>query len=144
MGQPVNLKVGDRLVQSTSVSYDDLVILYKQYIDQYGEVPIFSKCDSKHNMPQGRIINRVIADKGITYNDFLLHFGKVSHVRTESKDYDIYVKKYKEKSDAIGRYILSNELINNHYGIVITIPGTISVITKYTFWPFISKVDKYT
>lgn len=117
MGQPVNLKVGDRLVQSTSVSYDDLVILYKQYIEQYGEVPIFSKCDSKHNMPQGRIINRVIADKGITYNDFLLQFGKVSHVRTESKDYDIYVKKYKEKSDAIGRYILSNELINNHYGL---------------------------
>jgi hypothetical protein len=117
MGQPVILKVGDRLVQSTSVSYDDLVILYKQYIEQYGEVPIFSKCDSRHNMPQGRIINRVIADKGITYNDFLLQFGKVSHVRTESKDYDIYVKKYKEKSDAIGRYILSNELINNHYGL---------------------------
>lgn len=117
MGHPVNLKVGDRLVQSTSVSYDDLVILYKQYIETYGEVPIFSKCDSKHNMPQGRIITRVITDEGITYNDFLLQFGKVSHVRTESKDYDIYVNRYKEKSDALGRYILSNELINNHYGL---------------------------
>lgn len=117
MGQPANLKVGDRLVQSTSISYDDLVILYNQYIEKYGEVPTFSKCDSKHNMPQGRIINRVITDKGVTYNDFLLQFGKVSHVRTESKDYDMYVKRYKEISDTLGRYILSNELINNHYGL---------------------------
>lgn len=117
MGQPVILKVGDRLVQSTSVSYDDLVILYRQYIETYGEVPIFSKCDSKHNMPQGRIINRVIADEGITYNDFLLQFGKVSHVRTESKDYDIYVKRFKEVSDKLGRALRGNELINNEYGL---------------------------
>ena len=117
MGQPVNLKVGDRLVQSISVSYDDLVILYKQYIEQYGEVPIFSKCDSRHNMPQGRIINRVIADKGITYNDFLLQFGKVSHVRTESKDYDVYVKRFKGISDKLGHAIVQKELFNNSYGL---------------------------
>lgn len=111
------LLVGDKYVNTTEVTYDDLVILYKQYIEKYGEVPIFSKCDMKHNMPQGRIINRVIADKGITYNDFLLQFGKVSHVRTESKDYDLYVKRFKDVSHKIGHTLRGNELNNNQYGL---------------------------
>lgn len=111
------LLVGNKYVNTSEVTYDDLVILYKQYIERYGEVPIFSKCDMKHNMPQGRIINRVIADKGITYNDFLLQFGKVSHVRTESKDYDLYVKRFKEVSDRIGHALVQKELFNNEYGL---------------------------
>lgn len=111
------LLVGNKYVNTSEVTYDDLVILYKQYIEKYGEVPIFSKCDMKHNMPQGRIINRVIADKGITYNDFLLQFGKVSHVRTESKDYDLYVKRFKEVSDRIGHALVQKELFNNEYGL---------------------------
>lgn len=111
------LIVGDKRVNTTDVTYEDLIILYKQYIDTYGEVPIFSRCDTKHNMPQGRIINRVISEKGITYNDFLLQFGKVSHVRTESKDYDIYVKRFKEISDKLGHTLVQNELFNNHYGL---------------------------
>lgn len=111
------LDVSGRQVLTTEVTYDDLVILYKQYIEKYGEVPIFSKCDTKHNMPQGRIINRVIADKGITYNDFLLQFGKVSHVRTESKDYNLYVKRFKKVSDRIGHALVQKELFNNEYGL---------------------------
>lgn len=117
MGKAVYLDVVDRKVLTTEVTYEDLVILYKQYIEKYGEVPLFSKCNSKHNMPQGRIINRVIADKGITYNDFLLQFGKVSHVRTESKNYDLYVKRFKEISDKIGHALVQKELINNEYGL---------------------------
>ena len=117
MGQAKLLDVAGQQVLTTEVTYDDLVILYKQYIEKYGEVPIFSKCDAKHNMPQGRIINRVIADKGITYNDFLLQFGKVSHVRTESKDYDLYVKRFKEISDRVGHALVQKELFNNEYGL---------------------------
>ena len=117
MGIAKNLDVDGRQVLTTQITYDDLVILYKQYIEKYGEVPIFSKCDAKHNMPQGRIINRVIADKGITYNDFLLQFGKVSHVRTESKDYDLYVKRFKEVCEKIGHTLRGNELTNNEYGL---------------------------
>ena len=111
------LKVGNKEVQSTKVTYDDLVILYNQFIDTYGEVPVYSKCDSKHNMPQGRIINRVLKENNVTYNDFLLQFGKVSHVRTESKDYYLYVKRFKEVSDKIGHPLCGNELINNKYGL---------------------------
>ena len=56
------LKVGNKEVQSTKVTYEDLIILYKQFINTYGEVPVYSKCDSKHNMPQGRIITRVLKE----------------------------------------------------------------------------------
>ena len=117
MGKPVKLKVGEKEVLSTKVTYEDLVILYNQFIDTYGEVPVYSKCDSKHNMPQGRIITRVLKGSNITYNDFLLQFGKVSHVRTESKDYDFYVKRFKEVSDNIGHALCGNELMNNKYGL---------------------------
>lgn len=111
------LIVGDRRVNTTDITYEDLIILYRQYIEKYGEVPIFSKCDMKHNMSQGRIINRVIAEKGITYNDFLLQFGKVSHVRTQNKNYDLYVKRFKEVSDRIGHALVQKELFNNEYGL---------------------------
>lgn len=117
MGQPIYLNVGNRKVLTTTVTYDDLIVLYKQYIEKYGEVPTFSSCDSKHNMPQGRIIKRIVENQGITYNDFLLQFGKVSHVRTESKDYDIYVKRFREVSDQKGRALLSGELFKNEYGL---------------------------
>lgn len=62
MAIPVKLKVGNKEVISTKVNYEDLVILYQQYIDTYGEVPVYSKCDLKHNMPQGRIITRVLKE----------------------------------------------------------------------------------
>lgn len=111
------LLVGDKYVNTTEVTYDDLVILYNQYIKKYGEVPIFSKCDVKHNMPQGRIINRVIAERGITYNDFIVQFGKVSHVRAKPNDYELHVARFKEISDKVGRGLIQNELYNNSYGL---------------------------
>ena len=117
MGQAKFLDVNGRQVLTTEVTYDDLVILYNQYIEKYGEVPIFSKCDAKHNMPQGRIINRVIADKGITYNDFIVQFGKVSHVRAKPKDFESHVKRFKEVSDKVGHGLIQNELFNNSYGL---------------------------
>ena len=111
------LDVAGRQVLTTEVTYDDLVILYEQYIEKYGEVPTYTTCDLKHNMPQGRIITRVLKENNITYNDFLLQFGKVSHVRTESKDYDLYVKRFKYVCEKIGHTLRGNELNNNQYGL---------------------------
>lgn len=68
-------------------------------------------------MPQGRIINRVLLEKNITYNDFLLQFGKVSHVRAKVKDYEKYVDKYKQISSNLGRALTGQELTNNCYGL---------------------------
>lgn len=109
------LNVDGKKVLTTEITYEDLVMLYKQYIEKFNEVPVFSKCNLKNNMPQGRIINKIISNKGITYNDFLLQFGKVSHVRTESKDYDYYVNRFKKLcSDHV---LKIQDLINNEYGL---------------------------
>ena len=117
MGKVILLKVKNKEVETTKVTYEDLLILYKQYIEKYGDVPVYSKCDSKHNMPQGRIINRILRENNVTYNDFLLRFGKVSHVRTESKDYDAFVNRFKEVSLNAGHGLKRAELINNSYGL---------------------------
>ena len=117
MAQAKLLDVAGRQVLTTEVTYDDLVILYEQYIEKYGEVPTYTTCDLKHNMPQGRIITRVLKENNITYNDFLLQFGKVSHVRTESKDYQLYVDKYIKYSKEKGSYIQDCELMNNTLGL---------------------------
>ena len=92
MATPVKLKVENKEVKSTEVTYDDLVILYQQYIDAYGEVPVYSKCDSKHNMPQHRIINKVLLSKNVTYDDFILQF------KNDKKDKLIQqqIEKYKQ------------------------------------------------
>ena len=89
------LNVKDKKILSTDLTYDDLIILYEQYIETYGEVPNFSKCIAKHNMPQPGIIKKILADNGIEYNDFLLKFGKVLYAMPE-EDISNLVSKIKE------------------------------------------------
>ena len=89
------LNVKDKKVLSTDLTYGDLIILYEQYIKTYGEVPIFSKCTAKHNMPQPGIIKKILADNGIEYNDFLLKFGKVLYAMPE-EDISNLANKIKE------------------------------------------------
>lgn len=111
------LNVDGKSVSTTELTYEDLIKLYTQYIEKFNEIPIFSKCTLKNNMPQGRIINKILAEKEITYNDFLLQFGKVSHVRTESKNYDYYVNKYKKIVIESGKVLKTTELFNNEFGL---------------------------
>ena len=70
----VLLNVVGRKIKATEITYDDLVILYRQFVNKYGVVPTYVLCDSKHNMPQGRIITRLLKENKITYNDFILQF----------------------------------------------------------------------
>ena len=112
------LNVNGRKVLTTDVSYDDLVWLYQDYIKINGEIPTTDKCLSKNNLPQGRIIKKVLAESGITYKEFLLQFGKVKKVRTSNPDdYEIYVKKFISICESLGRSIRSSELCNNYFGL---------------------------
>lgn len=112
------LNVNGRKVLTTDVSYDDLVWLYQDYIKINGEIPTTDKCLSKNNLPQGRIIKKVLAESGITYKEFLLQFGKVKKVRTSNPDdYEIYVKKFISICESLGRSIRSSELYNNYFGL---------------------------
>lgn len=70
----VILKVGDKEVLSTEITYDDLVVLYRQFIETYNIAPKSRFCDLAHNMPQRRIINRVLQTYNITHDEFVKQF----------------------------------------------------------------------
>lgn len=112
-----NLMVDGVIKPLKELDYDDLVWLYSDYIDKHGKVPTTNECTIKNNLPHGRIINKILTSSNITYNDFLNQFGKVSHVRTESKDYNLFLNKYKQISNKVGHGLTISELKNNSYGL---------------------------
>lgn len=112
----VNLIIGNNIKRSLDIDYFDLVVLYKQYIEKYGSVPIYKYCDSKHNMPQGRIITRILKENNISYGDFLLQFGRTKKVRTEDvNNYDKYKNDFITICKNINRTLLTDELTD--YGL---------------------------
>lgn len=113
----VVLEIDGKSVISTQITYDELVAAYYQFIRNHGAVPISSECVAKNNLPQMRIIKRILQEEHITYGAFLAQFGKVAHVRSDSRDYARHVKQYIEFSNKLGHAITSGELINNQYGL---------------------------
>lgn len=103
--------------KSSELSLDDLIILYREYEDKYGKLPTTRDAKSKYNLPQQRVINRVLKENNVTYKEFMNNLGKVKHVRTESDDYDLFLNKYKKECEKLGRALLSSELINNNLGL---------------------------
>lgn len=115
--QGVLLKIGDQLKLSVNLNYDDLVILYKQFIETYNRVPSTNDGKSKYNLPQQRIIKKILRESNISYNDFIAQFGKYNHIRSSIENYDVYIKKYIDISNQLGRALYASELVNNQYGL---------------------------
>lgn len=112
------LDVNGKKVLSYEINYEDLIALYKQYIDKHGKLPIFHQCKVINNLPQGRVINRILEEKNILYCDFIAQFGIDYRIRTECPEkYDIFVDRFKKKCAEIGRTITSDELRNSQYGL---------------------------
>lgn len=70
------VKVGNKDVFIKDVTYDDIVILYQQYIDTYGNIPTTKECDLKHNMPYSKIISSILQEKNISKIEFISQFNK--------------------------------------------------------------------
>lgn len=86
MSIPNVLKVGNKEVRSVDITYEDLRILYKQYIEKYGEVPVGRYCDGKHNMPHMRIIQNILRENSVDYKDFLASFGKITRLSAKRQE----------------------------------------------------------
>ena len=115
---PNSLDVDGKKVLITEITYNDLIVLYKKFIDKNNRTPTLSECTSKNNLPQRKIINKILKDCNITYNDFLLQFGKVARVRTtDVHNYDNYVKRFIDICKESGKTLTSEDLINNRYGL---------------------------
>lgn len=106
----IQLTVCDRQVFSTDVTLQDIYTLYQQFIDTYGYFPRSTELDSKHNMPQMRIVQRVLEDAGIPYADLCLKFGKKQRVRSSIADYDLWVSRIKQWSLDHGNVPVASEL----------------------------------
>lgn len=102
--------------KSTEIDYDDLVWLYKDFYIKHGKYPISNDLLSKNNLPQWRIVKRILKINNITHNDFLLDVGKVSHVRSSIENYEIYLKRFKEIFVKNGKMSIL-DLTNNNYGL---------------------------
>ena len=110
-------KINNTHKKSPELTYDDLVYLYECFKSEYGVLPKTSDCLSKNNLPQQRIVMKILDNAGITYNDFMNNLWKTSHIRANSKNYNFYIERYKELSDKKGSHITSTELKNNKYGL---------------------------
>ena len=68
------LKVGNKEVFIKNVTYDDLIILYQQYINTYHEMPLAKKCDIEHNMPYRRKIISLLDENDVSEKEFISQF----------------------------------------------------------------------
>ena len=102
MSMPNILKVGDKDVRSIDVTYEDLKILYSQYIETYGDVPVSRYCDGKHNMPHMRIIQSVLKENNIKYTDFLANYGKTTRFSLKMQEEIVENIKSKFPMDVLG------------------------------------------
>lgn len=93
MSNAIILMVGDKQIQSTKITYNDLVVLYQQYIDIYGELPLSKFCDSAHNMPQRRIIKKILQDQNIEENIFIKQFNVIEKRLIATQEQSDYYKK---------------------------------------------------
>lgn len=69
------LRVNKKAIESTELSYDDLVVLFQQYISEYKEPPSCDKCNGKYNLPCISRVKTIVGTVGKTYEEFLYQFG---------------------------------------------------------------------
>lgn len=103
--------------ESTELNLNDLKILFKQFEDRTGKLPVQPDCIAKNNLPQPKIIKNILKVNHIDHQDFYNSLGKYSHLRTESKDFSYYLKKYINICNKLERALTIKELVNNSYGL---------------------------
>lgn len=117
MGVPVLLNINGIEKKSVDVTYEDLLWLYRDFEKRNGKLPTGHDLLSKNNLPQERIVARVLRENNKTNSDFMLELGKVSHVRCEPKDYNLYLQRFINKCKELNRTLKINELVNNEYSL---------------------------
>lgn len=100
----------------TELTYDDVKYLYEEFYNTYGKYPTVKFQIMKYNVPHSKILARVLDEQGVTLNDFQNHFGVVTHVRSDPKNYDVYVERFKKLYQKRGS-IEYKELFNNEWGL---------------------------
>lgn len=114
---PYDVVVGGIPKRAVDITIEDLYILMGDFVDKNNRLPLMRECTLDNNLPQQRIIMKLLKENNLTYNEFALHFGKTSNVKSSIKNYNFYVQKYIEICRELGRGLTRKELTNNAYGL---------------------------
>lgn len=117
MSSGVMLQTADGLKESVAFSYEDLVWAYRKFTEEHNRPPIGAECNAANNLPQMRIVNRILQSARVTYKEFIAQFGGHSHVRASANDYDLYVARFIEESNKVGHALTKDELRANSLGL---------------------------
>lgn len=99
------------------LTYSDIKILFADYIKRKGKYPTQKECTLQNNLPHFRVVAKILTNECITLKDFQTLMGKVGHIRSNISDYDIYVKRFKQKCKEENRTLRISELVNNTNGL---------------------------
>ena len=111
------LNVGDIKKYSTELTYNDLMLLYKEYKIKNGNLPTTDDCREENNLPDANIVRRILKKESILYADFLYELGKRKNNRRNVCDYNTYVDRFIEISKNKGTPVTTIELNNNTYSL---------------------------
>ena len=78
MKSNVLLNVDGEMKYSHEITYDELVLLCKDYIKKYGKTPKGNDFKSKNNLPTDLIMKQILDDNNISMLDFLHDLGETS------------------------------------------------------------------
>lgn len=114
---PYCVKINGAYKKATNVTFEELCVLIEDFVNENDRLPLMRECTLDNNLPQQRIIMKLLNENGLAYNEFLLQFGKTSHVRSAINNYEFYVQKFIDVSNKLGRSLTQRELTNNPYGL---------------------------
>lgn len=115
---PIRLNINNQAKFADEITYEDLLILYEQFIKRNHQIPRLVDCKSSNNLPQAKMVKKILNDNNIRYNDFMLKFNRTSHNRTTViEDYNYYVERFKSLCKNKNHTITRDELKNNEYGL---------------------------
>src|SRR5574344_134667 len=93
MSAPAKLNVNGKIKNSLELTYDDLIILVKQYIESYNCVPNQNKFGTKYNLPNIHITNKILATVSMTYLQFISNFRGIDGLTDKNVKNNIqYIK----------------------------------------------------
>lgn len=109
---PATLYVEGTPIPSTKLDFEDLLWLTADFVKKNGRMPITPEYVAANNLPQPRILKRLLRGSGISYIEYCGYFGKTDHARADIDEYGLYVDRFKRLCRERGRAIRSAELCN--------------------------------
>lgn len=79
MAKSVYLDVDGRKVLSKDITYDDLVILYRQFYEKFNKVPTVNTGTYENNILPRHIVNPILKSHGLNHAEFIKKLGYKSN-----------------------------------------------------------------